>query len=86
MCIRTKESEFFAIYEISDKGSSWIGPLVVGALHGLTGNIRYSFVYLVSHMSCALGSKTYKILSERFTLAYTGFDTHRPDSDASDLY
>jgi len=41
-----KEAEFFAIYEISDKGSSWIGPLVVGALHAITGNIRFSFIYL----------------------------------------
>merc|ERR1712100_415034 len=42
-----KEAEFFALYEISDKGSSWIGPLVVGFLKSVTGKIRYSFVYLM---------------------------------------
>merc|ERR1719203_1018912 len=42
-----KEAEFFALYEISDKGSSWIGPLVVGILKSATGSIRFSFLYLV---------------------------------------
>lgn len=27
-----KEAEFFALYEITDRGSSWLGPLVAGAI------------------------------------------------------
>ncbi|KAJ3064096.1 Autophagy protein 22, partial [Podochytrium sp. JEL0797] len=32
------ESEFFSLYEITDKGSSWIGPLIVAAIDGTTSN------------------------------------------------
>ncbi|KAI3657510.1 hypothetical protein MP638_001203 [Amoeboaphelidium occidentale] len=42
-----KESEFFALYEISDRGTSWIGPLVVGALAGPNGNLRAGFGYVL---------------------------------------
>ncbi|GMH65050.1 hypothetical protein TrLO_g5195 [Triparma laevis f. longispina] len=41
-----QESEFFGIYEISDKGSSWVGPLVVAILYNAFGSVRYGFVYL----------------------------------------
>eukprot|EP00158_Paraphelidium_tribonemae_P005503 Partr_v1_DN27376_c1_g1_i1_m46299 putative Vacuolar effluxer which mediate the efflux of amino acids resulting from autophagic degradation. The release of autophagic amino acids allows the maintenance of protein synthesis and viability during nitrogen starvation (By similarity) len=37
------ESEFFALYEITDRGSSWMGPLVVGALSDSLG-VRYGFI------------------------------------------
>ncbi|KAJ3309032.1 Autophagy protein 22 [Boothiomyces sp. JEL0838] len=41
-----QEAEFFSLYEITDRGSSWIGPLVVGAI-GDAGDKRYSFVFLL---------------------------------------
>lgn len=41
------ESEFFGFYEITDKGSAWIGPFVVALLTEWTGQIRYSFIYLL---------------------------------------
>lgn len=40
------ESEFFGLYEITDKGSSWLGPLFVGIIANATGSIRYSFFML----------------------------------------
>ncbi|KAI8807688.1 autophagy-related protein 22-like protein [Cladochytrium replicatum] len=43
-----RESEFFSIYAITDKGASWIGPLIVGALNQSGGTLRLSFIYLVS--------------------------------------
>jgi len=39
-------AEFFGIYEISDKGSSWIGPFIVGLLYDAYGSVRYGFIYL----------------------------------------
>ncbi|GMI00649.1 hypothetical protein TrST_g8802 [Triparma strigata] len=42
-----QESEFFGIYEISDKGSSWMGPLICGRLYQATGSMRYAFLYLL---------------------------------------
>jgi hypothetical protein len=39
------EAEFFSFFAISDKGSSWIGPLVVAAIRQGAGSMRYSLVY-----------------------------------------
>ncbi|KAK9767617.1 Autophagy protein 22 [Basidiobolus ranarum] len=38
-----KESEFFSLYQITDKGSAWIGPLICGAVADYTQNLRYAF-------------------------------------------
>ena len=40
------ESSFFSLYEITDRGSSWIGPLGVAALRDATGEIRWGLFYL----------------------------------------
>ena len=40
------ESEFFGFYEVTDKGSAWIGPAVVALLTSWTGQVRFSFIYL----------------------------------------
>ena len=42
-----QESEFFGIFEVSDKGSSILGPIVIGVTFQLTGMLRYAVVYLV---------------------------------------
>jgi UMF1 family MFS transporter len=41
-----REAEFFSLYEITDKGSSWMGPLIVGMIYSATDNLRYGYVYL----------------------------------------
>ena len=41
------ESRFFSLYEIVDRGSSWVGPLLVGVMADSFGNIRYGFGVLV---------------------------------------
>ena len=43
----SKENEYFAFYELTDKGSSWLGPLVVSALASSGGNLRISFLYIL---------------------------------------
>ncbi|UNS95826.1 MFS transporter [Streptomyces tubbatahanensis] len=42
-----KEAEYFALYEISDRGTSWLGPLVFGLAFQLTGDYRYAILSLV---------------------------------------
>ena len=39
------EANMFALYNITDRGSSWIGPAVVAAVLSRTNNIRYAFIY-----------------------------------------
>ena len=39
------EAQFFSLYEISDKGSSWIGPIVLAVISQYV-SIRYGFIYI----------------------------------------
>jgi UMF1 family MFS transporter len=42
-----REAEYFSIYEISDKGTSWISPLVFGLAMELTGDYGLAILSLV---------------------------------------
>ena len=43
-----KEAEYFSIYEISDKGTSWLGPLVFGLALQLTHSYRAAILSLIA--------------------------------------
>ncbi|MGK5498936.1 MFS transporter, partial [Streptomyces sp. URMC 125] len=42
-----KEAEYFSLYEVSDRGTSWLGPLVFGLTYQLTGSYRDAIISLV---------------------------------------
>lgn len=42
-----KEAEYYGLYQISDKGTSWMGPLLFGLAYQLTGSYRISILSLV---------------------------------------
>ncbi len=42
-----KEAEYFSVYEISDKGTSWLAPLFFGLTLQFTGNYRLAIVSLI---------------------------------------
>jgi UMF1 family MFS transporter len=42
-----KEAEFFSIYEISERGTSWIGPLIFGLVNQWLGNLRPAILSLI---------------------------------------
>jgi UMF1 family MFS transporter len=42
-----KEAEYFSLYEISDKGTSWLGPLVFGLALQFTGSYRLAILSLL---------------------------------------
>jgi UMF1 family MFS transporter len=42
-----QEAEYFAIYEISDKGTSWLGPLLLGLALHWTGSFRLAILSLI---------------------------------------
>jgi MFS transporter, UMF1 family len=42
-----KEAEFFSIYEVSERGTSWIGPLLFGLVNQLTGSLRPAIVSII---------------------------------------
>ncbi|MFD3587458.1 MFS transporter [Streptomyces sp. NPDC058683] len=43
-----KEAEYFAAYEMSDRGMSWLGPLLFGITFQLTGSYRSAIISLVA--------------------------------------
>ncbi|WP_338899400.1 MFS transporter [Streptomyces sp. TG1A-60] len=43
-----KEAEYFSAYEMSDRGMSWLGPLLFGLTYQLTGSYRYAIISLVA--------------------------------------
>lgn len=42
-----KEAEFFAFYEISERGTSWIGPLVFGLANQMFNDLRIGILSLI---------------------------------------
>ena len=40
------EAAFYALYAVTDKGSSVLGPAIVGAITNATGDIRPAFWFL----------------------------------------
>lgn len=42
-----REGEYFGLYEISDKGTSWLGPIVFAVTNEITGSNRLAIISLV---------------------------------------
>jgi UMF1 family MFS transporter len=42
-----KEAEYFSVYELSEKGTSWIGPLVFALIYNFTHSYRFAIISLI---------------------------------------
>ena len=42
-----REAEFYSFYEISDRGTSWIGPLLFGLINQIFGSLRPAIFSLI---------------------------------------
>lgn len=42
-----REAEFFSFYEVSERGTSWIGPLLFGLANQLFGGLRYGVLSVI---------------------------------------
>ncbi|KIJ40295.1 hypothetical protein M422DRAFT_32337 [Sphaerobolus stellatus SS14] len=49
-----EESRWYGLYSITDKSSSFVGPLIVGLISDVTGNIRNAFFFLAAMMWISL--------------------------------
>ena len=47
MIPRGQEAEYFSVYEISDKGTSWLAPLFFGLAYQFTGSYRLAILSLI---------------------------------------
>jgi UMF1 family MFS transporter len=48
MIPKGREGEYFSVYEISDKGTSWLCPLLFGLALQFTGSYRLAILSLVT--------------------------------------
>jgi len=42
-----REAEFYAFYEVSERGTSWTGPLLFGLANQIFGSLRYGILSLI---------------------------------------
>jgi UMF1 family MFS transporter len=43
-----KEAEYYSLYEVSERGTSWIGPLVFGLAYQFTGSYRVALLMIAA--------------------------------------
>jgi len=42
-----KQAEYYSFYEISERGTSWIGPLIFGLVNQIYGSLRPAILSLI---------------------------------------
>ena len=42
-----REAEFYAFYEVSERGTSWIGPFLFGMMNQVLGSLRPAILSLI---------------------------------------
>lgn len=47
MIPKGREAEFFSFYEVSERGTSWTGPLIFGLANQMFGSLRYGILALI---------------------------------------
>lgn len=83
MIPKGQEAEFFSIYEVSDKGTSWLGPLVFGLAYQFTKSYRLSILSLMMFFVLGLILLTFvnvsKAIEEVNRRAASSNEAGRPD-------
>jgi UMF1 family MFS transporter len=41
-----KEAQFYSLYTVGERGTSWVGPLVFAGIGQVTGSFRYAIIAL----------------------------------------
>jgi len=54
MVPKGQEAEFFSIYEISESGTSWLGPLIFGVVNQAIGNLRPAILSVIVFFAVGL--------------------------------
>jgi MFS transporter, UMF1 family len=49
-----REAEFYSFYEVSERGTSWTGPLIFGLANQLFGSLRYGILALIFYFIVGL--------------------------------
>ena len=49
-----KEAEYYSFYEVSERGTSWTGPLIFGLVNQMFGDLRLGILALIFHFIAGL--------------------------------
>jgi len=49
-----KEAEYYSFYEVSERGTSWTGPLIFGLVNQLFGSLRFGILALIFYFIAGL--------------------------------
>ena len=49
-----KEAEYYSFYEVSERGTSWTGPLIFGLANQMFGSLRYGILALIFYFIAGL--------------------------------
>jgi MFS transporter, UMF1 family len=49
-----QEAEFYSFYEVSERGTSWTGPLIFGLANQIFGSLRYGLLSLIFYFIAGL--------------------------------
>ncbi len=49
-----KEAEYYSFYEVSERGTSWTGPLIFGLANQIGGSLRYGILALIFYFIAGL--------------------------------
>jgi len=49
-----REAEFYSFYEVSERGTSWTGPLIFGLANQIFGSLRYGILSLIFYFIAGL--------------------------------
>ena len=47
ICSLASQAAFFALYELTNRGSSWLGPLILTSSIATTGQYTWAFIYIL---------------------------------------
>jgi UMF1 family MFS transporter len=73
-----QEAEFFSIYEVSDKGTSWLAPLLFGLAYSLTHSYRIAILSVASFLILGLALLIFVNVGKGIREAAAHADTESP--------
>ena len=43
-----KEAQYYSLYTVGERGTSWVGPLVFAGIGQVTGSFRYATIFFIA--------------------------------------
>ncbi len=74
MIPKGREAEYFSLYELSERGTSWLAPLIFGVVYQFSGSYRYAILSLLLFFAIGLVMLLFAKVEEAIS------EANKPDS------